>query len=100
MLYYPNASSKANHFCTETVRAIWDYLATRRDPGRTGTFIARDLTEAEILIPQGGLRLLRHRGWIQRMQVAPTLNSRVWCLTESARRWLAEQPPAPRQEAA
>jgi len=100
MLYYPNAPSKANRFCIETARAIRDYLATRRDPGRTGTFIARDLTEAGILIPQGGLRLLRHRGWIQRMQVAPTLNSRVWCLTESAWRWLADQHPLPREEAA
>ena len=91
MLYYPNAPSKANHFCIATARAIRHYLEHRREGDLRAPFIARDLTEAGILIPKGGLRMLRERGWLQRLGPGPRGRGRVWRLSESARRWLKEQ---------
>ncbi len=95
MLYYPNATSKANHFCVDTATAIRHYLQHRRDPDRRGTFSARDLTEAGIQIPKGGLRTLRSRGWIRRLETTPSSPRRVWRLTGSALLWLERRAPKP-----
>jgi len=89
MLYYPNAPSKANRFCIETTHAIWNYLETHRGADPRATFIDHDLKVAGILIPKGGLRMLRERGWLQRLGPGP--RGRVWRLSESALRWLKEQ---------
>jgi len=91
MLYYPNAPSKANRFCIETTHAIWNYLETHRGADPRATFIDHDLKVAGILIPKGGLRMLRERGWLQRLGPGPRGRGRVWRLSESARRWLEEQ---------
>ena len=89
MLYYPNVPSKANRFCIETTHAIWNYLETHRGADPRATFINHDLKVAGILIPKGGLRMLRERGWLQRLGPGP--RGRVWRLSESALRWLKEQ---------
>lgn len=91
MLYYPNAPSKANRFCIETTHAIWNYLETHRGADHRATFIDHDLKAAGILIPKGGLRMLRERGWLQRLGPGPRGRGRVWRLSESALRWLKEQ---------
>ncbi len=91
MPYYANAKSKANQFCVETAQAIRHFLETQRGGDLRAPFIARDLTEAGILIPKGGLRLLRNRDWIQRLEATASSPRRVWRLSESARRWLEEQ---------
>lgn len=91
MPYYANAKSKANQFCVETAQAIRHFLETQRGGDLRAPFIARDLTEAGILIPKGGLRMLRERGWLQRLGPGPRGRGRVWRLSESARRWLKEQ---------
>lgn len=91
MPYYANAKSKANRFCVETAQAIRHFLETQRGGDLRAPFIARDLTEAGILIPKGGLRLLRNRDWIQRLEATASSPRRSWRLSESARRWLEEQ---------
>jgi hypothetical protein len=91
MPYYANVQSKANQFCVETAQAIRHYLKTRHGGNLRAPFIARDLTEAGILIPKGGLRLLRNRGWLQRLEATSSSPRRGWRLSESARRWLKEQ---------
>ena len=91
MPYYANAKSKANQFCVETAQAIRHFLETQRGGDLRAPFIARDLTEAGILIPKGGLRLLRNRGWLQRLEATASSPRRSWRLSESARRWLEEQ---------
>ncbi|MFA7122326.1 MAG: hypothetical protein WC277_12660 [Bacilli bacterium] len=91
MPYYANAKSKANQFCVETAQAIRHFLETQRGGDLRAPFIARDLTEAGILIPKGGLRLLRNRDWIQRLEATASSPRRSWRLSESARRWLEEQ---------
>lgn len=91
MPYYANAKSKANQFCVETAQAIRHFLETQRGGDLRAPFIARDLTEAGILIPKGGLRLLRNRDWIQRLEATASSPRRSWRLSESARRWLKEQ---------
>ena len=91
MPYYANAKSKANQFCVETAQAIRHFLETQRGGDLRAPFIARDLTEAGILIPKGGLRLLRNRDWIQRLEATASSPRRSWRLPESARRWLEEQ---------
>jgi len=60
MPYYANVQSKANQFCVETAQAIRHYLKTRHGGNLRAPFIARDLTDAGIPIPKGGLRLLRN----------------------------------------
>ena len=94
MVYYAKKESKANLFCVETAQAIRHYLQHRREGDLRAPFIARDLTEAGILIPKGGLRLLRNRGWLMRLEITPPSSRRHWRLTESAKRWLEEQNPA------
>jgi len=94
MVYYAKKESKANLFCVETAQAIRHYLQHRREGDLRAPFIARDLTEAGILIPKGGLRLLRNRGWLMRLEITPPSSRRHWRLTESAMRWLEEQNPA------
>ena len=91
MPYYANAKSKANQFCVETAQAIRHFLETQRGGDLRAPFIARNLTEAGILIPKGGLRLLRNRDWIQRLEATASSPRRSWRLSESARRWLEEQ---------
>lgn len=91
MPYYANAKSKANQFCVETAQAIRHFLETQRGGDLRAPFIARDLPEAGILIPKGGLRLLRNRDWIQRLEATASSPRRSWRLSESARRWLEEQ---------
>jgi hypothetical protein len=91
MPYYPNIQSKANQFCVETAQAIRHYLQLRREGNLRAPFIARDLTEAGILIPKGGLRLLRNRDWLQRLEATASSPHRHWRLTESALHWLEEQ---------
>ena len=91
MVYYAKKESKANLFCVETAQAIRHYLQHRREGDLRAPFIARDLTEAGILIPKGGLRLLRNRDWIQRLEATASSPRRSWRLSESARRWLEEQ---------
>jgi len=93
MPYYANVQSKANQFCVETAQAIRHYLKTRHGGNLRAPFIARDLTEAGILIPKGGLRLLRNRGWLMRLEITPPSSRRHWRLSESAHRWLEEQTP-------
>jgi len=93
MVYYAKKESKANLFCVETAQAIRHYLQHRREGDLRAPFIARDLTEAGILIPKGGLRLLRNRGWLMRLEITPPSSRRHWRLTESAKRWLEEQTP-------
>lgn len=91
MVYYAKKESKANQFCVETAQAIRHFLETQRGGDLRAPFIARDLTEAGILIPKGGLRLLRNRDWIQRLEATASSPRRSWRLSESARRWLEEQ---------
>lgn len=93
MPYYANVQSKANQFCVETAQAIRHYLKTRHGGNLRAPFIARDLTDAGIPIPKGGLRLLRNRGWLQRLEATASSPRRHWRLSESARRWLEEQTP-------
>ena len=93
MPYYANVQSKANQFCVETAQAIRHYLKTRHGGNLRAPFIARDLTDAGILIPKGGLRLLRNRGWLQRLEATSSSPRRLWRLSESAHRWLEEQTP-------
>lgn len=93
MVYYAKKESKTNLFCVETAQAIRHYLQHRREGDLRAPFIARDLTEAGILIPKGGLRLLRNRGWLMRLEITPPSSRRHWRLTESAKRWLEEQTP-------
>ena len=93
MVYYAKKESKANLFCVETAQAIRHYLQHRREGDLRAPFIARDLTDAGIPIPKGGLRLLRNRGWLMRLEITPPSSRRHWRLSESARRWLEEQTP-------
>lgn len=93
MPHYPNVESKANRFCIETATAIRHYLQHRRDATLRTPFSARDLADAGIPIPRGGLRLLRNRDWLTRLKTTPSSPRRLWRLSESARRWLEEQTP-------
>lgn len=93
MPYSPNQKSKANQFCVETAKAIRHYLAHRRDPGLRGTFTARDLADAGILIPKTSFRMLRTRGWIERLESTSSSACGIWRLSGDARVWLDTHHP-------
>lgn len=90
MLYYPYVDSKTNEFCIQTAQEIHDLLTRLRGDHPRTAFSAPELADAGIHIPKTSYRLLRNRGWFERLNTRPSSAPINWRLTQSAIRWLEE----------
>lgn len=88
MLWYPHVDSKKNQKCIETAQSIHALLLTWEDRNPRAIFTSRDLKAGGVTVPNTLYRLLRNRGWIERLNTVPSSAPMNWRLSISAIRWL------------